>query len=116
MDRQALATVLNLVIWLPVAGAVVIALLPSDSERSARWVALAVSAAALAGSAVLVAAFLGAAPAPPAVPFGGAVIDPQFATRIAWIPALGASYFVGLDGLSLPMVTLNALLVFLAVL
>jgi len=43
-------------------------------------------------------------------------LSPEFVTRIPWIQTLGVSYFVGLDGLSLPMFVLNALLVFLAVL
>ena len=40
----------------------------------------------------------------------------QFEERAPWIPALGASYHLGLDGLSLPLVLLTALLTFLALL
>jgi NADH-quinone oxidoreductase subunit M len=99
---------LNLAIWLPLIGAVAIVLLPRDREGAARWIAAAVSLACLALALVLAAAFTAALPA------SGA--GPQFVTRVPWIAQLGVSYFVGLDGLSLPMFVLNALLVFLAVL
>lgn len=99
---------LNLAIWLPLVGAVVIAVSPG-AERGARWLALSFSGAALVLAAILGMNFtIREAPS--------AVIDPQFATQMAWIPQLGASYSVGLDGLSLPLFLLNALLVFLAVL
>jgi NADH-quinone oxidoreductase subunit M len=96
--------ILNLAIWLPLAGAVAIGLMPASSERSARWLAAGVS-----GLVLLLAMLL-------AVNFVPSVGQPNFATRIPWIRTLGVSYFVGLDGLSLPMFLLNALLTFLAVL
>jgi NADH-quinone oxidoreductase subunit M len=96
---------LNLAIWLPLAGGLAIALLPSDRARSARWVAAAVSAAALVLAIGLAVAF-----------DRGAAGGPQFVTRVPWVQQFGISYFVALDGLSLPMFLLNALLVFLAVL
>jgi NADH-quinone oxidoreductase subunit M len=40
----------------------------------------------------------------------------QFVTRLPWIPQLNINYATGLDGISLPMFVLNAMLVFLAVL
>ena len=35
--------------------------------------------------------------------------------RAEWIPSLGISYILGIDGLSLPMVALNALIAFIGV-
>ena len=40
----------------------------------------------------------------------------QFETNEPWIPLIGVNYHVGVDGISLPLVVLNALLTFLAVL
>lgn len=40
--------------------------------------------------------------------------DFQWVERISWIPQLGISYHVGVDGLSFPLVALTALLTFLA--
>ncbi|MPZ15037.1 MAG: NADH-quinone oxidoreductase subunit M [Chloroflexi bacterium] len=96
-------TLLNLAIWLPLVAAAVIVLWPGDVERTARWIA-AVSAGIVLALALILAAS-----------FDGSVAGPQFATRIPWIAQLGVSYAVGLDGLSLPMFVLNALLVLLAV-
>lgn len=101
---------LNLAIWLPLAGAITIAVLPGG-ERLSRWIAAAVSAVVLGLAVLLALSFDRVSP-------GGApsLVAPQFVTHLAWIPQLGATYFVGLDGLSLPLFFLNALLVFLAVL
>jgi NADH-quinone oxidoreductase subunit M len=39
----------------------------------------------------------------------------QFQQQIEWIPSIGVTYHVGIDGLSLPLVWLTALLLFIAV-
>ena len=100
--------ILNLAIWLPLAGAIFIAILPTSQERNARWIAAIASGIALVLAATLAFDFASR------LPSSGS--GPQFATHVPWIAQLGASYFVGLDGLSLPMFVLNAFLVFLAVL
>jgi NADH-quinone oxidoreductase subunit M len=97
---------LNLAIWLPFAAAIAIVLLPVARESNARWVALGASGITLVLAALLALSFS-------RLPATGA---PQFVTNLPWIAQLRVSYFVGLDGLSLPMFILNAFLVFLAVL
>jgi NADH-quinone oxidoreductase subunit M len=99
-----MSALLNLAIWIPAGAAVLIALLPG--ERLARWIALAASGAALVLAAIMALSY----------PATASATSPAFATHVTWIPQLGASYTVGLDGLSLPLFVLNALLVFLAVL
>jgi len=95
-----MSALLNLAIWLPAGGAIIVALLPA---RAARWIAVVVS-----GIALLLALAL-------ALNYNPAI--PAFAsTNVPLVPQLGINYAVGLDGLSLPMFVLNALLVFLAVL
>ena len=77
---------------LPLAGAILIALLGNaDGRRDGmiRWLALAVSLAGFAVTLVLWARF------------DPASADFQFVERHAWIPAFGISYFVGVDGISL---------------
>lgn len=108
-------TVLNLAIWLPMGGAAIIALLPGAAERAARWVAVAVSATAMALALGLALSFDPSGP-PSALSAGSSTLRPHFVTDVPWIQQLGVSYSVGLDGLSMPMFVLNALLVFLAVL
>src|SRR5579884_1372979 len=94
---------LHLIIFLPLAGAALIWLLPARPGLP-RWIAALVSGGVLALALVLFAAFDRAR--------GGF----QFETNVPWIGLLGVNYHVGVDGLSLPLVVLNALLTFLAVL
>jgi NADH-quinone oxidoreductase subunit M len=95
---------LTATIFLPLLGALAIALLPRDNHRLVRLAALGFSFAALAVSLLLWFAYDRAA--------GGV----QLAERAPWVPSVGIQYFVGVDGLSLPLVVLTALLTFLAVL
>jgi NADH-quinone oxidoreductase subunit M len=93
---------LTLMIFLPVAGALALYLVPGPGAR--RWLAAMTSGAVLALGIVLAVQF----------EWGSGAL--QFEARASWIPALGASYHVALDGLSLPLVLLSALLTFLALL
>jgi NADH-quinone oxidoreductase subunit M len=90
-------SVLSLVVFLPLAAAAVLALLPGIPDRAARWAWLAVTVADLAVVAVAVARY----ETPPA---GGLALEQQ----VRWIPSVGSSYHIGVDGLSLPLVALTA--------
>src|SRR5215208_71126 len=94
---------LHLVIFLPLAGALLVWLAPSRPGTS-RLLAALVSGAVLLLSLLLFVNFNRTA--------GGF----QYETYLRWIPAIGANYHVAVDGISLPLVILNALLTFLAVL
>ncbi|HMK86458.1 MAG TPA: NADH-quinone oxidoreductase subunit M [Steroidobacteraceae bacterium] len=85
---------LTLVIWLPIAGGIVLLGLGKRVE-AAKWLALAVSAATLAASVPLYAAFkIGTA-------------QMQFVERAPWIPAIHADYYLGIDGISMPLILLT---------
>lgn len=87
-------------LWLlPVAGAVVVLLLPAAQRVLARWVALGFSVA------VLVVAVLLATHFEP----GGEQF--QFVESHSWIPAFGAGYTLGVDGIALVLVLLTTALV-----
>jgi NADH-quinone oxidoreductase subunit M len=93
---------LNLAVALPLAGCLGLALLPAATGR--RWaptVGLAVSGLTLVVVVWVAAVFDRAA--------GSQV---QLLTDVEWAPALGLSWRLGVDGLSLPFVVLAALLVF----
>jgi NADH-quinone oxidoreductase subunit M len=94
---------LTLLIFLPVAGAVVIALLPRRAERAQKAAALALSAGVFLLSLLLLRGF---------EPIPGM----QFEERRAWLPEWGISYHLGLDGLSLWLVVLTTFLTPLALL
>ncbi len=90
--------VLNIVIFLPLITGLVALVLPRSNAALIRWVALGGAALTLLGTLVL---WLGYD-----IPTGGL----QARTTLPWIPAIGASYDVAVDGLSLPLIVLTALL------
>jgi NADH-quinone oxidoreductase subunit M len=89
---------LSLVIFLPAAIGGLLMLLPRNRETLARGLALAGSLLALAFSVVVAARF------------DKEVSGFQFVERMSWIPSLGISYKVGIDGISLFLVLLTAIL------
>jgi NADH-quinone oxidoreductase subunit M len=94
--------VLTWIVFLPLLGVAICALLPKDRPELARWVALAITAADLALAVVMIVRF---------DPAGGM----QFVERVPWVPQAGITYALGVDGISMPLVALSALLTFLAV-
>ena len=89
---------LSVAIFIPLAGAVALLLLPRLSERAARLIALAVASAPLA---VMVAAWFR---------FDRADGGFQLVESVPWIPTLGVGYKLGVDGVSLPLAAMTALL------
>ena len=94
---------LTLIVFLPLVGAAVCAMLPKNRPEWPRWVAAAFSAADLALVVWLLTDF---------VPNGGR----QFAEKFAWVPSAHINYSMAVDGISLPLLFLSALLTLLAVL
>jgi len=91
--------VLSLVIFLPVLAAVVLVVLPRVPDSVARWSWLAV---ALVDLALLVGMWIGYQS-----PQSG---DLAFEEQLQWMPSVGSSYHIGVDGLSLPLLTLTAVI------
>jgi len=90
---------LSWIIFLPVIGIVVIALLPKPSQKTVKWIALI---AALASFIVSMAVFF---------MFNKAAAGTmQFVEKVPWIPAINSNYSLGVDGLSLPLVILMTFL------
>jgi len=95
---------LTTIIFLPALGAVIIAFIPGLSGRVIKWLSALFTLVPLALSVYLFAIFDRAS---------GAI---QFEEKLSWIPAINAHYHLGVDGISLPLVILMALLGFLVVL
>jgi NADH-quinone oxidoreductase subunit M len=95
---------LTTIIFLPVLGAVIIAFIPGLSSRLIKWLSVVFTFVPLALSVYLFAIFDRSS---------GAI---QFEEKFSWIPAINANYHLGVDGISLPLVILMALLGFLVVL
>ncbi len=93
---------LSLIVFLPLAAAVVLVALPRLPDPVVRWAWVAVTAADLA---LVVGAWAGYQ-----TPRSGAL---DLEEQAPWIPGVSSSYHVGVDGLSLPLVAMTAV-IFLA--
>ncbi len=89
--------ILSVLVFLPVLGALLVALTARGSETLQKWLGIGVSTAVFVFSLDLVRGFR-------------SVAEMQFVERRPWIPAWGISYHLGLDGLSLWLVILTTFL------
>ncbi len=88
-------------VWLSmVVSAIIIALLPAAQQEAMRWVGTLFAFVSL-----LLALLLFLAYDPQQAGF-------QFVERLEWMPQLGISYQLGVDGVSLPMLLLNGIVIF----
>src|SRR5437868_6008291 len=94
-------TVLSWMIFIPLLGAAVILCLPSRAHGLIRAAGVAATVPPLLMAVWLLRHFDPAAP------------GYQFVQQIAWIPAFDIHYFVGIDGISVTMIVLTALLCFI---
>lgn len=96
---------LTAIVFIPILGAIVVALLPAGRDRLIKGASLVITAIPLILSIVLYAAF------------DRTNSGVQFVDRVPWIRIgnFNVDYFLGVDGLSLPLVLLTTLLTFLAV-
>lgn len=95
---------LNLTLILPIVGAIIIGILPTQKESNInKNIALIFS-----GIAFIITILI-------AINFDYNNGDFQFQTYLEWLPFLGLNYTVGVDGLSLPLVILNGLIITLAI-
>ncbi len=97
---------LSLSILFPIVGSLIVPFIPDEGDgKKVRWFALAIS---LVTFLITVAAYLtGYDPAEEGL---------QLAERVSWLPALGLTWSVGADGLSMPLILLSSFITALAVL
>ena len=95
--------ILSIVLLTPLAGLLVLLFIPSANARAIKLWANIISFVGFLVSLPLAFQF-------------DAGKDFQFVEKAAWIPSLGASYHLGIDGLSLLLVMLTTLIGFIAVL
>lgn len=88
-------------IWLSmVVPVVIIALIPAANREAIRWTGAFFALVSLLLSLLLFGAY---------DPLRGGF---QFVERLPWIPQLGISYLLGVDGISIPMLVLNGFIIF----
>jgi NADH-quinone oxidoreductase subunit M len=96
--------ILSLILFTPLAGAVLLLFVNKRSENAIRWIA---NLFAFAGFLVSLPLWFWFAPAGQAY---------QFVERAPWIPSIGAEYFLGVDGFSTLMVLLTTMMGVIAIL
>lgn len=88
------------VLWaVPMVGAGLVMVLPAAQRTLAKWLALVISVAVLAVTAVI------------AIGFKPGGDQYQFVESHTWIPSFGTGYILGVDGIALALVVLTAVLV-----
>ena len=95
---------LTILVLLPLAGALAIALVNGRHEALIRGLALAASLVVFGVTLLLWAKF------------DGSTADFQFIERHAWMPMFGIQYLIGVDGISLFLIVLTGFLTPLALL
>ncbi|MBY0291269.1 MAG: NADH-quinone oxidoreductase subunit M [Mycobacteriaceae bacterium] len=93
---------LSLIVFLPLAAAALLVAVPRIGDAAARWLWVSVTAVEVALTLVVWADY--ETPPPNSLAFD---------ERVPWIPGVDSSYHVGVDGLSLPLVIMTAV-IFLA--
>ena len=89
---------LSLLVWLPILGGLAVLALGERRVAVARWLALLVALLTLGASVPL---------------YGGFDTHTsawQFVERIPWIKTWSADYYLGIDGISLPLILLTSLI------
>lgn len=95
--------ILNWIIWFPIIGMVAIAFIPRDKED-----VIKITAAVATGLQFFLTLVLWQN-------YDAGDGGMQFMVRAEWIPSFNITYILGVDGLSLPMAILTALLCFIGV-
>jgi NADH-quinone oxidoreductase subunit M len=94
---------LSLLIWLPIAAGVLLLILGESRAALGRWIAFAASLVTFGASIPLFTRFDGSSAAL------------QFVERMPWITTFRADYYLGVDGISMPLILLTTLMTVLVV-
>src|SRR5688572_19872060 len=106
---SAAAVLISLIVFLPALATLGIALIPSDQKEAIRWATLGVTTVVMTfivGGLIL--------PGESGLAFDTGKAELQDAFSYPWIPSFKIDYFMGLDGISLPLVVLTAFVSLLA--
>lgn len=96
--------ILSVIVFIPLVTGLLILLIPADRKTETRVAALAAGALALVLSVWVYFAY--------DISAGGY----QFVEKYSWLPSLGISYYVGIDGMNAPLVLLTGVVMFTGVL
>jgi len=102
---------LSAIIFLPALVAALLVFVPGKQVEVIRYVTLTATVAVLIG---VVAFMLDPFGMGSPIRFNTVVADMQATYSVPWIPSFDINYFLGVDGISLPLVVLTALVSVLA--
>ena len=86
---------LTLIIWLPIIGGIVVLASGDKSTHISKWIALAFASLTFLVSLGL---WIG---------FDSSTAQMQFVERSTWIPTFNVEYYLGVDGISMPLIILT---------
>ena len=95
--------ILSIIIWLPIIGGLLVLASGDRAPNISRWLALFVSIATFLLSLPLWAGF------------DSSTASMQFVEKAAWIPAYDIHYYLGVDGISMPLIILTTFITVLVV-
>jgi NADH-quinone oxidoreductase subunit M len=95
---------LSLILFTPLAGALLLLFVNKQNENAIRWIANVV---AFVGFVISVPLWFWVNPQ---------IAEYQLVERLPWIPSVGADYFLGVDGFSTLLILLTTMMGFIAVL
>src|SRR2546427_2754693 len=103
--------ILSIITFLPLVGGIAILFIPKNQVTTIRWTAFAVACVNLFQALGLMLAYFqanvsSASPVAAGAPNSAFLFNEQ----LSWIPSVGINYSLGVDGISLLLVTLTALL------
>ena len=105
-DLNPSLVLLSVIVFLPALAALVIAFLPKAAEEMIRFATLMVTIAVFV--LCVVAFMMGEAT------FDAALADMQYVFNESWIPSFNIYYYMGMDGISFPLLILTAFVSVLA--
>lgn len=87
--------ILSILIWLPIIGGLIVLFAGRDRDEFAKWFSLAIAALTFIISLSLW------------IDFDKSTAAMQFVEKASWIPTFNIHYFLGVDGLSMPLILLT---------
>ncbi|MFC1602610.1 NADH-quinone oxidoreductase subunit M [Pseudomonadota bacterium] len=87
--------ILSLTTWLPIIGGALLLAIGDKSSSASRWIALAT---AILTFVISLALYCG---------FDSSTAQMQFVERAPWIPVFNVEYYLGVDGISMPLIILT---------
>jgi NADH-quinone oxidoreductase subunit M len=106
--QSTYVTLLSLIVFLPAVGGLALAFFPRDKTDAMKMFTLVVTAVVFLLSVIM------ALPGKGDWQFDAAVSDMQKVFTIPWIPSFNIDYFMGVDGISFPLVLLTTFITMLS--